>query len=524
MKKAALFILLLCIIGIGGGFVYQSKFVGHSSDIATTLGNTANEAGTPVNQTTNGTQQTPTPSKPPVSPVSDDSPIRGVIEGFYGQPWTQAQRISMFSFMSHNHLNVYVYAPKDDPYQRSAWGELYPQTQFLDMSALVKVAQSDAVRFVYSISPGIPAPLPGQSLTSEMIAQSITFTSHSDLMKLERKIDQLRGMGVHTLMLSFDDVEKSLKIADQSVYGSDYARAHVDLANKILSDEKHKDPNFHLWFAPTTYYGLNDNHYWVTIRTRLNPSIQVIWTGKWVLNQSITGTEAARVATRIGRKPLLWDNYPVNDYTYVVKKAPMLLMGPLEHRSPDLEDHIAGYIANPMLQPEASKVALATVGQYLTNPRAYVPTTAWQHAIQSVGGVGDPAAFRLFCSYSSKSTVNTVGYAPFSALANSFWTSRSTQHGANLRKELETLQNLPGRLHSTLANQALVSEIDPWLTKLGQEGQTGLLALDYLDTSTTDPERAAKRQKVVSHLQALQNNSLQIGDEVITFIQQVLAH
>ena len=52
--------------------------------------------------------------------------VRGYIEGFYGNPWTQAQRLDMLRFAAAHGANACFYAPKDDPYHRKLWRELYP--------------------------------------------------------------------------------------------------------------------------------------------------------------------------------------------------------------------------------------------------------------------------------------------------------------------------------------------------------------------------------------------------------------
>lgn len=45
-------------------------------------------------------------------------PLRGTIEGFYGSPWTHAERMDQLAFYGEVKANTYVYAPKDDPYHR----------------------------------------------------------------------------------------------------------------------------------------------------------------------------------------------------------------------------------------------------------------------------------------------------------------------------------------------------------------------------------------------------------------------
>lgn len=521
MKKTVALIILL-LVGISTGVFLSWYGFRHTSN-----GN--------GNQGQTGTLPNPdqdSAAKPPQDQAKDNLPesafaIRGVIEGFYGTPWTNSDRLSMLDFMSQNHFNTYIYAPKDDPFQRARWGDLYPAVQLAEMKSLTQAAENDGISFVYSVSPGIPAPLPDQKTTPDMEKNSITFSSPTDRKKLEEKIEQLRSIGVHTIMLSFDDVQPYLKEADRKHYGSNnYALAHVDLANTLLQEEKQKDPHFQLWFAPTVYYGGKDNEYWQAIRSKLDASIPVVWTGSWVLNKEITSTQALQAEKLLGRKPLIWDNYPVNDYTYVVKKSPALLMGPLENRSPDLSDYAAGYMANPMIQPEASKVALATVGQYLYDPPLYQPETAWEQALANLKGIRDPAALREFCAYSSASTLRNTGNPAFLNLTAAYWKATDTAARKtaenSLRQELQTVANLPDRLTQTVNNPTLLTEINPWLTKLGQAGQAGLAALDYLNLPSNDLRRSQKRQNVESQLQQLRNNPLNIGSELIQFCENAL--
>ena len=41
---------------------------------------------------------------------------KGIIEGFYGIPWTFDERKSMINFLAEIGMDQYIYAPKDDPY------------------------------------------------------------------------------------------------------------------------------------------------------------------------------------------------------------------------------------------------------------------------------------------------------------------------------------------------------------------------------------------------------------------------
>ena len=79
---------------------------------------------------------------------------KGVIEGFYGIPWTFEQRYSMINFLSDINMNQYIYAPKDDPYHNVKWRELYPDIKLKELEKLAKLAQRKNIDFVWAIHPG----------------------------------------------------------------------------------------------------------------------------------------------------------------------------------------------------------------------------------------------------------------------------------------------------------------------------------------------------------------------------------
>ncbi|MBQ9478849.1 MAG: beta-N-acetylglucosaminidase domain-containing protein, partial [Selenomonadaceae bacterium] len=82
-------------------------------------------------------------------------PIRGVIEGFYGQPWSHQQRLELMSFCREHNLNAYIYAPKDDPYHRAQWREPYPDDQLERLRELIGAADRNGVEFIFAVSPGL---------------------------------------------------------------------------------------------------------------------------------------------------------------------------------------------------------------------------------------------------------------------------------------------------------------------------------------------------------------------------------
>ena len=55
--------------------------------------------------------------------------ILGVVEGFYGKPWSAAERVRLFERMKEQKMNCYIYAPKDDEKHRAEWRTSYTENE-----------------------------------------------------------------------------------------------------------------------------------------------------------------------------------------------------------------------------------------------------------------------------------------------------------------------------------------------------------------------------------------------------------
>ncbi len=82
--------------------------------------------------------------------------IFGVIEGFYGRPWSWQARAETVDFLQHEQFNSYVYAPKSDRQLRRAWREPHPSDVFENLLALRANTVARAVFNSASVSaPGV---------------------------------------------------------------------------------------------------------------------------------------------------------------------------------------------------------------------------------------------------------------------------------------------------------------------------------------------------------------------------------
>src|SRR5262245_13644235 len=151
------------------------------------------------------------------------APLRGVVEGYYGRPWSGEARRDVIRFLADRGMNAFVYAPKNDPFHRDRWREPYPGDALVDLRATARVARRAKVRFVYALSPGL----------------DVCYSCRDDRRALTRKLAQLaRRAGVRRFALFFDDAPEVLtRPEDVAHYGGDdttaLARAHADLVSHV---------------------------------------------------------------------------------------------------------------------------------------------------------------------------------------------------------------------------------------------------------------------------------------------------
>src|SRR5450830_1680272 len=231
--------------------------------------------------------------------------LRGVIEGFYGTPWSDAARLDQMDFYGAHKMNVYVYSPKDDPYLRAQWRELYPADRLAVLQTLVQRATANHVQFTYALSPGL----------------SVCYSSDADAQALIAKFQSLWDIGVRGFAIPLDDISYTTWncAADQAMFGTGggaAGAAQAYLLNKVQREFIDTHPGAApLEMVPTEYYDQTDSPYKTAIRTQLDPDVIVGWTGPGVTVPKITSAQAAAAKAVFGHDILIWDNYPVHDYT-----------------------------------------------------------------------------------------------------------------------------------------------------------------------------------------------------------------
>lgn len=407
----------------------------------------------------------------PIVTIKDypDIMARGVVEGFYGTPWTFDDRVSQLKFYGDNKLNTYIYGPKDDPYHRSPnWREPYPADEAKAIKELVDIANQNHVDFVWAIHPGL----------------DIKWTNE-DRDFLMNKFEAMYQLGVRAFAVFFDDISGEGVNAEKQAQLLNYVD---DNFIKVKGDV------IPLTLCPTEYnksWTNIERGYLPTLGSKLNPSIHVMWTGDRVISDINTqGLEW--VNKHIERKAYIWWNFPVSDYV-----RDHLLMGPAYGLDTEANNLMSGFMSNPMEFAEASKVAIYSVANYAWNINNYDWMVTWENALKNVMPK-NYEAFRTFSIHNADLGPNGHGYRrdeswEFKVTANTYLQNVKSgksdlNNSQKVQQEFMKIIMAARALQNSKDNDALVEEMTPWLKQFSLLGESGL-ATTYLQDALTQNDK-----------------------------------
>ncbi|GHF53586.1 hyaluronoglucosaminidase [Deinococcus metalli] len=421
----------------------------------------------------------------------------GVIEGFYGPPWTWAERHDMLDFMAAQGLGAYLYAPKNDPIHRNRWREPYTAVEWQAFGQLAARARTHGTEFIFGLS-----------------AVGFGYTRPGDLEALRHKMVGARAQGIESFALLLDDLPDRFDHGEDAAAFGTLDHAQAWLANTLAADAPGS-----FSFVPTEYHGSGDSAYLRGLGEHLDPAIGVFWTGRDICSPTLDAADLRAVTAALRRAPLVWDNVPVNDLD--MRFDPHL--GPLTGRAPDLAAHAAGYFANAGERPEMSKLTLHTVAAFLREPSAYDPARAAREAAQALTATPAEAEALLLLADLARRSPLLPGHALHHALwpaIDAFWAARGgppagagpeldgrpaphavSPDEAPLRRAAVTLE-LAAETLAHLTNTALRRELAPWVHKLAGWARVLTYALGAID----HPHDARAREYVLEELPRVRAN------------------
>lgn len=393
---------------------------------------------------------------------------RGVVEGFYGTPWSHEARMSIIDFCSDHKLNTYIYGPKNDRYHRARWRQPYPEAEARQLQILVAHAREREVDFVWAVHPGLDIKW-----------------NEEDRGKLMDKLESVYRLGVRAFAVFFDDIGKGKNAAEQAdllnYINRNFIQAKGDVEPLIMCPS---DYNRSRWHPETAYLE--------TLGEKLDADIHIMWTGDRALSD-ITADNLTWVQTILKRRPYIWWNFPVTDFS-----NDRILMGEVSGITPAIRTDVSAFVSNPMEYAEASKLALYSVADYTWNTGAYDAEASWHDGIRSL--LPDAAeAFACFCRHSSATGEAHYPKAESECIrpAADRFMKQYTQSGnwqaedmQALKDEFDRMALAADKLKLAESNLPLTREIAPWITAFGLWAQMGQETLVLAEAATENNPKA----------------------------------
>ena len=420
---------------------------------------------------------------------------RGVIEGYYGMPYSLDVTKDLLKFMMSYKMNSYMYGAKSDAYHSQYWEKPYPTTlddeqksmgcfTSNDMKEICKVSAATKVNFIWAIHPG----------------QAFTGKDDNVIDRIMGKFELMHGLGVRQFAVFVDDVGVPTDAPTLALN----ARRLTDLQNAMdrkwnFQGAEPADTLKPLHFVPQLYaYGwekpeVRTNFYKALSNTPHKTQVYITGQQVWTVPNN---TDLDVVETDFGRGVAWWWNYPCNDnadaWTFPSDMYSNFVdMPAIDGKStmPKNLKNCASLLSNPMQQGEIAKIPLFSVADFAWNNSAFNSVESWNAAV--LAAVGKEYAKAV------------AGIVPFLRVNDSEEFGRLVENYKNngdasalkqmLSAVAENCEKVSGMKYARQSSQRLFfDDIRPWVLKLGK---TAKVISGLLDVAAMDAGSDARKQQ-----------------------------
>lgn len=257
----------------------------------------------------------------------------GIMEIFYGQPWSESDRNMYASFLKEIGFNFYIYGPKADDSLRKNWRRPFNTDELSKYRRMQQTFSKQDIKF-------------GMILSPHGLEEKLNLTDRNSLYE---KIKSLSDLGLDFFGLFFDDMKSSPNLAQQQ----------LEIVHLVQSWTTAK-----IIFCPSFYcydplldllFGDRPIDYLQTLGKELSPSVEVLWTGEQIISEKITAEHLQSVEQILRRKPFLCDNFFANDGPL---NCGYLRLLPMSGRTSESFKSASHWAFNPMNQAHLSKIIL----------------------------------------------------------------------------------------------------------------------------------------------------------------------
>ena len=311
-----------------------------------------------------------------------NSLYRGVIEGLYGVPYNNFEIEDMIEFISKYKANTFFYGPRHDSYFRTAWRELLPRDELMMLEEVATYAKSRKVDFYFGLNP--------------VETRSFTMANYEkDYAIFIARFEQAYSIGIRHFFISADDV----------IGETIEPELHVRFMNDLAAWAKEKGDCGRIVLTPSCYCGsgvdvLGVSFDYLTALRALDETIDIFWTGYDITSNVSTG-DFERFYEMIGREPIFWLNWPVNDYyatRIIMSKGEMLDVNYENEDAPFL-----GLITNPQVKPYMSLPQIYQCLDYAWNYKDFDFNTSHDSSYERIEE-NEPEALMHVSSYLANAT------------------------------------------------------------------------------------------------------------------------
>jgi hypothetical protein len=290
-------------------------------------------------------------------------PPLGTIEGFFGRPYSWDERTALMRFLAPRGYDFYIYAPKADAFLRRRWREAHPATEMARIAEFAAACRAAGVTFGIGLSP---------------FELHFDFTPETKT-DLTRKLAALGVAGCEWVAILFDDMRGDLSdLAARQAEIVDFAAERTRAQRLIVCPSYYTDDP-----VLDRVFGQRPANYLRDLGAALDPAIDLMWTGEEVCSRAFSPGHLARVGEEMGRKPFLWDNYPVNDGPRMSRH---LHLRAFTGRPGAIAPHISGHAVNPASQATLSAIPMLTLAESYAAGDAYAYGRAFAEAARAVCG------------------------------------------------------------------------------------------------------------------------------------------
>jgi hypothetical protein len=287
----------------------------------------------------------------------------GLIEGFYGRPWSWQERAGTIAFLAPHGYRSYLYAPKGDAFLRRRWQERHPDSELRHLALLASQCREAGVRFGIGLSP------------------YDAFRDFDDGARaaLAGKLAFFDELGVADVAILFDDMRGDVpRLAERQAELVAFAAGRTRAQRLMVCPSYYSDdPLLDRLFGP------RPAGYLRRLGELLDPAIGVFWTGEEICAPAHSAAHLARVAEELRRLPVLWDNYPVND---TVRMSRFLHVRGFTGRPASVAGHVTAHFINGALQPTLTRIPALTLAASYAQGEAYAYGAATREAAVAVLG------------------------------------------------------------------------------------------------------------------------------------------